>query len=359
MELEEIIMNRKIKKTIYCGTLGIGGIEPVSIQSMTTTDTRDTIATVNQIKDLQNEGCQLVRVAVPDKEAAMAIRTIKSQISIPLAADIHFDYRLALKSVEMGADKLRINPGNIGDFSRVKEISRVCQEYNVPIRIGVNGGSLEKKWIDKYGGPSVDAMVESCMDSVRRLEDIDFTNMVISIKSSDLSTMVSAYRSVSEKLTYPLHIGVTEAGTVDTGTIKSAIGIGSLLLDGIGDTLRVSLTGSPVHEIKVAKRILNSLGLLNNQVQIISCPTCGRCQIDLVSMAEEIEKAVEDIQKPITVAVMGCAVNGPGEAKEADIGIAGGKESALLFKKGKIIRKLKENEIVPALINEIRQLGPL
>ncbi len=352
-------MNRKQTQTVYAGNLGIGGLQQVSIQSMTNTDTRDTIATVKQIQELQKAGCHLVRVAVPDDKAAMAIKTIKSQIDIPLAADIHFDYRLAIKAVEMGADKLRINPGNIGEFSRVKEIARICQEYDVPIRIGVNGGSLEKKWLDKYGGPTADAMVDSCMESVRRLEDINFTSLVISIKSSHLTTMVRAYRSISEKVSYPLHIGVTEAGTTEMGTIKSAIGIGSLLLDGIGDTLRVSLTGSPVQEIKVGKQILKSVGLLRNQVQIISCPTCGRCQIDLVYLAEEIEKAVEEIQQPITVAVMGCAVNGPGEAREADLGIAGGKESALLFKKGKIIRKLKENEIIPALLDEIRQFGPL
>lgn len=352
-------MNRKKTKTVYAGTLGIGGMQPVSIQSMTNTDTRDILATVNQIQDLQMAGCHLVRVAVPDEEAATAIKTIKSQIDIPLAADIHFDYRLAIKAVKMGADKLRINPGNIGEFSRLKKIARVCQEYNVPIRIGVNGGSLEKKWLEKYDGPTADALVESCMESVQRLEDIDFTNLVLSIKSSHLTTMICAYRSISEKVSYPLHIGVTEAGTVDMGTVKSAIGIGSLLIDGIGDTLRVSLTGSPVQEIKVGQQILTSVGLLRNQVQIISCPTCGRCQIDLVYLAEEIEKAVEKIQQPITVAVMGCAVNGPGEAREADLGIAGGKESALLFKNGKIIRKLKEDEIIPALLNEIRKLDPL
>ncbi|RQD67792.1 MAG: flavodoxin-dependent (E)-4-hydroxy-3-methylbut-2-enyl-diphosphate synthase [Tindallia sp. MSAO_Bac2] len=351
-------MIRNKTKSIKVGNLGIGGTDPVSIQSMTNTDTRDVDKTVEQIFALEKIGCQLIRVAVPDHEAALAIKEIKKRITIPLAADIHFDYRLAIKAVEMGADKLRINPGNIGDFSRVKEIAKICKDYKVPIRIGVNGGSLEKKWIDRYGGPTSTAMVKSCIESVVSMEDIDFTDIIISIKSSNLNTMVQAYRSISNKVDYPLHIGVTEAGTIEMGTIKSAIGIGSLLLDGIGDTLRVSLTGSPLQEIKVGKQILNSLGLLQNQVQIISCPTCGRCQIDLVYLAEEIEKAVSKIQKPISVAVMGCAVNGPGEAKEADIGIAGGKESALLFRKGKIIKKLKENEIIPVLLEEIQKLNP-
>ncbi|SDY90749.1 4-hydroxy-3-methylbut-2-en-1-yl diphosphate synthase [Tindallia californiensis] len=351
-------MTRKNTKSIYVSDLKIGGNSPVSLQSMTNTDTRNIDETIKQIKELESIGCQLIRVAVPDNEAAEALKKIKKSISIPLVADIHFDYRLAIKAVRMGADKLRINPGNIGDFDKVKKITSVCKEYEVPIRIGVNGGSLEKKILKKYGGPTSEAMVESCLNYIWKMEDIDFTNIIISLKSSDLQTTISAYRSISKQVDYPLHIGVTEAGTVETGTIKSAIGIGSLLIDGIGDTARVSLTSSPTNEIQVGKRILASLGLLNNKIQIISCPTCGRCQIDLIYLAEEIEKAVYMIPKSITVAVMGCAVNGPGEAREADLGIAGGKGSALLFKKGKVIRKLAEDEIIPELIKEINLLEP-
>ena len=348
-----IKLNRKRTNTITVGDLGIGGNSPVSIQSMTNTDTRDVSKTLDQIFELQEMGCQLIRVAVPDQDAALAIKKIKPHIKIPLVADIHFDYRLAIRAVEMGADKLRINPGNIGDFSRVAAIAKVCREYSVPIRIGVNGGSLEKKWLDRYGGPTAEALVESTMDSIKRLEDIHFKDLVISIKSSNLPVMVRAYRLISDKIPYPLHIGVTEAGTPEMGTVKSAVGIGALLLDGIGDTLRVSLTGPPQREITVGKQILTAIGLIKNQVQIISCPTCGRCQIDLVYLAQEIEKAVSHIHKPLKVAVMGCAVNGPGEAKEADLGIAGGKNAALLFKKGKVIKKLKEDEIIQALLDEI------
>lgn len=351
-------MTRKNTKAILVSNLKIGGDSPVSLQSMTNTDTRNVSETIKQIKGLENIGCQLIRVAVPDDEAAEALRKIKQSISIPLVADIHFDYRLAIKSVQMGADKLRINPGNIGDFDKVKKIASICKDYGVPIRIGVNGGSLEKKIIQKHGGPTAEAMVESCLNYIWKMEDIDFTNIIISLKSSDLQTTISAYRSISKQVDYPLHIGVTEAGTIEAGTIKSAIGIGSLLIDGIGDTARVSLTSSPINEIKVGKQILASLGLLSNKIQIISCPTCGRCQIDLIYLAEEIEKAVRLIPKSITIAVMGCAVNGPGEAREADLGIAGGKGSALLFKKGKIIRKLTEDEIVPELIKEINLLEP-
>jgi len=348
-------MRRKTRK-IRVGNIYIGGDAPISIQSMTNTKKSDVEATVSQIQALAQEGCDIVRVAVPDMEAAEAISKIKERISIPLVADIRFDYRLALKAMENGADKIRINPGNIGSVDRVKEVVRMASEREIPIRIGVNGGSLEKDLLAKYGHVCAQALVESALRHVRLLEELDFYNTVISIKSSDVRVLFEAHKLLAEKTDYPFHIGVTEAGTPYSGTIKSAVGIGAMLLSGIGDTIRVSLTGDPVLEVKAAKEILKACGLYNKGVVFISCPTCGRTQINLIDIANKVEKALENIEKPIKVAVMGCVVNGPGEAREADIGIAGGKDSAVIFKKGEIIRKVSESEIVEALLDEIKKL---
>lgn len=349
-------IGRKKTKVVSCGNVKIGGDFPVTIQSMANTDTRDVKGTVEQIKRLENAGCEIVRVAVPDLEAADAIREIKLKTSIPIVADIHFDYRLALQSIESGIDKLRLNPGNIGDSDRVKKVVIKAKERCIPIRIGVNAGSIDKKILKKYGGITPEAMVESALEHVSILENLNFEDIVISLKSSDIKLTIEAYRLISNKIDYPLHIGITEAGTIRSGTIKSCIGIGALLLDGIGDTLRVSLTGDPVEEVKLGREILKSIGLRDNGIKVISCPTCGRCQIDLIHLANSIEKKLETIDKPLSVAIMGCAVNGPGEAKEADIGIAGGKSSALLFKKGKIIKKIRENKIEEVLLEEISKM---
>ncbi|MFT9494969.1 flavodoxin-dependent (E)-4-hydroxy-3-methylbut-2-enyl-diphosphate synthase [Anaerosolibacter sp.] len=347
---------RKVTRSVQCGNLKIGGDAPISIQSMTNTDTRDVQATVNQILRLEEAGCEIVRIAILDEEAANAIKRIKSQIHIPLVADIHFDYRLALLAIENGIDKLRLNPGNIGDIDRVRKVVEQAKSRNIPIRIGVNAGSIDNKILNKYGEINADALVESAMEHIQILEHLDFQDIVISLKASDIRLTIEAYRLLSQKINYPLHIGITEAGTLWSGTVKSSIGIGSLLLDGLGDTVRVSLTGDPVEEIKVAKEILKSLRLRSFGVNLISCPTCGRCQIDLIQLANRIEEKLKQVDKPITVAIMGCAVNGPGEAREADIGIAGGKSSALLFKKGEIIRKLSEDEIERVLLEEIDKL---
>ncbi len=348
-------MRRKTKK-IRVGNIFIGGDAPISIQSMTNTITNDIESTVSQIQALTNVGCDIVRVAVPDIEAAEAISKIKEKITIPLVADIHFDYRLALKAMENGADKIRINPGNIGSFERVKEVVHMAREREIPIRIGVNSGSLEKNLLNKYGRICAEALVESALGHVKLLEGLEFYNTVISIKSSDVKISFEAYQMLSQKTDYPLHIGVTEAGTPYSGTIKSAVGIGAMLLSGIGDTIRVSLTGDPVLEIKAAKEILKACGLYKKGVVFVSCPTCGRTQINLIDIAQKVEKALENIEKPIKVAVMGCVVNGPGEAKEADIGIAGGKDSAVIFKKGEILRKVPESEVVQALLEEIKKM---
>lgn len=351
-------MNIHRRKTIKikCGRLNIGGDAPISVQSMTNTDTRNIHATVSQIKNLEKAGCELVRVAVPDMEAAEAIKKIKEEISIPLVADIHFDYRLALKAIDNGIDKLRINPGNIGNHDRVKLIVSKAQEKNIPIRIGVNSGSLDKKILDKYNGITPSGLVESALEHIRILEDLNFYNIIISLKSSDIKMTFDAYNLLAKSVDYPFHIGITEAGTLWRGTIKSSIGIGSLLLNGLGDTIRVSLTGDPIEEVKVGKEILHSLSLRQFGINFISCPTCGRCNINLENLASSLENKVSHINKPITVAVMGCAVNGPGEAKEADIGIAGGKNSGLIFKKGKIIKKVKEDEILDVLLSEIEKI---
>ena len=347
---------RKTTKTVDIGGVKIGGNNPVAIQSMCNTDTRDVKATVNQILRLEEAGCEIIRVAVPDQEAAAAVADIKKAIHIPLVVDIHFDYRLALECMKNGADKVRINPGNIGGTDRVKKVVETAKERSVPIRIGVNGGSLEKELIEKYGGPTADALVESAMRHVKILENEDFDNTVVSIKISNVPVMIEAYRKFSEISDLPLHIGVTEAGTLRSGTIKSAIGIGSLLSDGIGDTMRVSLTADPVEEIYAAYDIQRILGLRKKGVQLVSCPTCGRTRINLIEIANEVEKRLANVDKDITVAVMGCAVNGPGEAREADIGIAGGCGEGLIFRKGKIIKKAPENKIIDELMNEIEKI---
>ena len=336
-------------KVVKVGNILIGGENDVIIQSMTNTPTTDVEKTVNQIKKLQEEGCQLVRVTVNTEEAAKKIKEIKEKIDIPLVADIHFDYRLALLAIENGIDKLRINPGNIGSDEKVEIVVKKAMEKGVPIRIGVNSGSLEKTILEKYGKPTSDAMVESALYHMRLLEKFNFTDIIISLKSSNVKMMVEAYRKLAKLCNYPLHLGVTEAGTAFQGTIKSAIGIGSLLVDGIGDTIRVSLTEDPVEEIKVAKEILKVLGLKEVGVEIVSCPTCGRTEIDLIGLAHQVEKEFEKVDKKIKIAVMGCVVNGPGEAKEADYGVAGGKGVGVLFKKGEIIKKVDEGDILKEL----------
>ena len=336
-------------QVVKVGNILIGGGNDIIIQSMTNTPTTDVEKTVNQIKKLQEEGCQLVRVTVNTEEAAKKIKEIKEKIDIPLVADIHFDYRLALLAIENGIDKLRINPGNIGSDEKVEIVVKKAMEKGVPIRIGVNSGSLEKTILEKYGKPTSDAMVESALYHMRLLEKFNFTDIIISLKSSNVKMMVEAYRKLAKLCNYPLHLGVTEAGTAFQGTIKSAIGIGSLLVDGIGDTIRVSLTEDPVEEIKVAKEILKVLGLKEVGVEIVSCPTCGRTEIDLIGLAHQVEKEFEKVDKKIKIAVMGCVVNGPGEAKEADYGVAGGKGVGVLFKKGEIIKKVDEGDILKVL----------
>lgn len=346
-------MNRILTKKIKIGNKYIGGDASVSVQSMTNTDTRDVIATVNQIKKLENAGCDIIRCAVPDMEACDAIKDIVKHINIPLVADIHFDYKLALGAIKNGVSALRINPGNIGSEDRVKEVAKAAIDRQIPIRIGVNSGSLEKSILAKYGKVCPEALVESALSHVNILENVNFSDIVISIKSSNVLHMVESYRMISGKVNYPLHIGVTESGTTWRGTIKSSVGIGTLLCEGIGDTIRVSLTDDPVQEVKVGKEILKSVGYLKDGIEFVSCPTCGRTEIDLIHIAEEVEERLKGCKKNLKVAVMGCVVNGPGEAREADIGIAGGKGEGLIFKKGKIIKKVKEQELVDELIKEI------
>jgi len=355
MSMKGYIKRRETKK-IRVGDVYIGGDSPITVQSMTNTDTRDVDATVNQIKSLEDAGCEIVRVAVPDVEAAEAIKYIKKSVSIPVVADIHFDYRLALLSMENGADKIRLNPGNIGDIDRVKAVVEVAKRRGIPIRIGVNSGSLEKHILKKYDGVTPEGMVESALGHAQILEDLGFDLIVFSIKASSVPMTIAAYRLMSEKTRYPLHIGVTEAGTIRGGTIKSAVGLGCLLAEGIGDTLRVSLTGDPVEEVRVGHDILRSLGLRKSGVEFISCPTCGRCQIDLIDIANKVEERLRWLNKNIKVAVMGCGVNGPGEAREADIGIAGGKGEVLLFRKGEIIRKIPQDRAVDELLAEIERM---
>ena len=352
----EIYVNRKITRTVDVGGVKIGGGNPISIQSMCNTDTRDAEATVRQILALEEAGCEIIRVAVPDAEAADAIAKIKKEIHIPLVADIHFDYRLALKCIENGIDKVRINPGNIGSRDRVKQVADAAKAKGIPIRIGVNGGSLEKRLLEKYGGPTADALVESALGHVEILDDVDFEDIVVSIKVSNVPTMIEAYRKFSERSDIPLHVGVTESGTERLGTIKSSIGIGALISEGIGDTIRVSLTADPVREVYAAKDILRVLGERKNGIEFVSCPTCGRTQIDLIGIASEVERRLQGIDKSIKVAVMGCIVNGPGEARDADIGIAGGKGEGIIFRKGEILRKVPEDRIVEELVKEVEKL---
>lgn len=346
---------RKKTRQIKVGDVKVGGDAPVSVQSMTNTYTQDIPATVAQVKQLEQAGCEIIRVAVPDLEAAAAIGSIKKQISIPLIADIHFDYKLALASIESGADGLRINPGNIGNREKVKAVVDCAKERNLPIRIGVNAGSLEKDLLKKYNGVNAQAMVESAMRHVDLLESFDYNQIKISIKASDVGRTVEAYKLLSEKTIYPLHVGVTEAGGLYSGIVKSSLGIGMILSQGIGDTIRVSLTRDPVEEIRVGYEILKGLGLRQRGPEIISCPTCGRCKIELFDIAEKIEKALLTYPNPIKVAIMGCVVNGPGEAREADIGIAGGDGVGILFKKGKVVKKFSQEKLVEVLLDEIEK----
>lgn len=344
---------RDIKK-VKLNNLTFGNGE-IYIQSMLNTRSDDIEGSVRQAVELEKAGCDIIRAAIPDADAVRLIPAIKEKVSIPLVADIHFDYRLALMACDAGIDKIRINPGNIGDMDRVKAVADACRQKNIPIRIGVNSGSVEKDLLAKYGGPTPDALVESAMNHVKMLNRYDFDDIVISIKSSNVNNMIKAYRKMAETTNYPLHLGVTEAGTERMGIIKSAIGIGSLLADGIGETIRVSLTGDPVKEVYAARDILKGLGLRKG-VEFVSCPTCGRTRIDLIKVAGEVEKALENVKKDIKVAVMGCVVNGPGEAKEADIGIAGGDGCAVIFKKGEVLRKIPESDIVSELLKEIEKL---
>lgn len=346
-------MRRAETRRINVGGVSVGRGAPISVQSMTTTDTRDVEATVRQIERLRVAGCEIVRVAVPDAQAAEALATIKSRIKVPLVADIHFDYRLALKAIEGGVDKLRINPGNIGSRWKVELVTEVAKDKGVPIRIGVNAGSLERRLYQKYGGITPEALVESALEQVAVLESLGFEDMVISLKASDVPLTLEVYRLISREVDYPLHLGISEAGPLGIGGIRSAVGIGALLAEGIGDTIRVSLTADPVEEVLVGYEILKALGLRERGPTIISCPTCGRMEINLIPIVEEVEKRVRDMKQPIKVAVMGCVVNGPGEAREADVGIAGGKGVGLLFRKGKVVRKVKEEEMVEALIREM------
>lgn len=346
-------MFRDDTKIVNIGNVAIGGGNPIAIQSMTNVKTEDVEACVSQILKLEEAGCEIIRCTVPNEAAAKAIAEIKKQIHIPLVADIHFDYKMAIAAMENGADKIRINPGNIGSIDKVKAVVDVAKERNIPIRVGVNSGSLEKELVAKYNGVTAEGIVESALDRVHIIEDLGYDNMVISIKSSDVMMCVRAHELLAGRTVYPLHVGITESGTLTSGNIKSAVGLGIILNQGIGDTIRVSLTGDPVEEIKSAKLILRTLGLRKGGIEVVSCPTCGRTKIDLIGLANKVENMVSGIPLDIKVAVMGCAVNGPGEAKEADIGIAGGDGEGLLIKKGEIIRKMPESELLDALKEEL------
>ncbi len=346
-------MDRTKTREVKIGNRVIGGGNPVLIQSMTNTKTEDVAATVTQIEQLTDIGCDIIRCAVPNMRAAEAIKSIKKQITIPLVADIHFDYKLAIKAIENGADKIRINPGNIGSRDRIKAVVDVAKERNIPVRVGVNSGSLEKDLVLKYHGVTAEGLVESALDKVNIIENMGYENLVISIKSSNVLMCAKAHELISQRTDHPLHVGITEAGTVYSGNIKSSVGLGIILYQGIGDTIRVSLTGDPREEVKTAKHILKDLGLRKGGIEVISCPTCGRTQIDLIKLADQVETMVSDIPLDLKVAVMGCVVNGPGEAKEADIGIAGGDGVGLLIKKGEVVRKVKESEILSCLREEL------
>lgn len=350
-------MERKITKEIKIGDRVIGGGHPILIQSMTNTKTEDVEATVAQIRQLTKAGCDIIRCAVPTMEAAEALREIKKQVEIPVVADIHFDYRLAIAAMENGADKIRINPGNIGSMERIKAVVDVAKERNIPIRVGVNSGSLEKDLVEKYHGVTAEGIVESALDKVHIIENLGYDNLVISIKSSDVLMCVKAHELISTQTDYPLHVGITESGTLTSGNIKSSIGLGLILHQGIGDTIRVSLTGDPLEEIKSAKLILRTLGLRQGGIEVVSCPTCGRTQIDLIGLANRVENLVADYPLDIKVAVMGCVVNGPGEAKEADLGVAGGIGEGLLIKHGEIVKKMPEDELLMALKYELDHWG--
>lgn len=346
-------MERKMTKEIHIGDKVIGANHPILIQSMTNTKTEDVDATVAQIKKLEKAGCDIIRCAVPTMEAAKALGVIKKQVSIPVVADIHFDYRLALAAIENGADKIRINPGNIGSTDRIKAVVDAAKEKNIPIRVGVNSGSLEKELVEKYHGVTAEGIVESALDKIKIIEDLGYDNLVVSIKSSDVMMCVKAHELISKKMDYPIHVGITESGTLISGNIKSAMGLGMILSQGIGDTIRVSLTGDPVEEIKSAKIILRTLRLRDSGVEVVSCPTCGRTKIDLISLANQVENIVSEYPLNIKVAVMGCVVNGPGEAKEADLGIAGGIGEGLVIKHGEVIKKVPESELLDALRYEL------
>mgnify|MGYP002522181642 FL=1 len=348
-------MRRKTKE-VRIGNIKIGGDNPIAVQSMLNTPASDSEACVRQAKQLENAGCEIIRTAVPSLDCVKTIYALKENINVPVVADIHFDYRIALECAEAGVDKIRINPGNIGSDNRVKAVADKCREKNIPIRVGVNSGSLEKEILSKYGSPTPEALCESALYHTSLLEKFDFDNIVISLKSSDVKKAYDAYTLISQKCNYPLHIGITEAGTQRMGIIKSSAGLGALLLNGIGDTMRVSLTADPVNEVYAGYDILKALGIRKHGVNIVSCPTCGRTKIDLISLASKVEDALKDCDKQITVAVMGCIVNGPGEAREADIGIAGGDGCGLIFKKGEIMKKLPEDELLPALLDEINKL---
>lgn len=349
--------HRTETRPVKVGNIQIGGNDQVVVQSMTMTKTHDIKATVEEILRLEEAGCQIVRVACPDERAAEAIPHIKKEVNVPLVADIHFDYRLALKAIEGGIDKIRINPGNIGKREKVEEVVRAAKERRIPIRIGVNAGSLEKRILDKYGYPTADGMVESALYHIGILEDLDFEDIVVSLKASDVPLAIEAYTKAAEKIRYPLHLGITESGTLFSGTVKSAAGMGAILSKGIGSTIRISLSADPVEEVKVARELLKSFGLAANAATLISCPTCGRIEIDLISIANEVEEYISKIKAPIKVSVLGCAVNGPGEAKEADIGIAGARGEGLLFRHGKIVRKVPEETMVEELKKEIDKLA--
>ncbi len=349
-------MIRRVSRQVKVGNVKIGGDAPIAIQSMLNAPADNFDKNLEQLKALEAAGCEIVRMAVPDMDAVKVLGRLKEQAKIPLVADIHFDYRLALESLQAGVDKIRINPGNIGSQDRVAAVADACALKGVPIRIGVNSGSVEKELLEKYGGATPEAMVESAFRHVKMLEDCNFYDTVISIKSSDVENMVKAYTLVAERCDYPLHLGVTEAGTERSSLVKSSIGIGSLLLNGIGDTIRVSITDSPVKEIYAARDIMKAVNIRVETPQIVACPTCGRTKIDLVSLAQQVEDAVKDIKKPVKIAVMGCVVNGPGEAREADIGIAGGDGCAVLFKKGEILRKVSEEDIVKELLDELNKI---
>ncbi len=353
-EKENLLMRRKTK-VIKIGDVAIGGDNPIRVQSMTKTDTEDIEGTLSQIKSLEKVGCEIVRVAIPDEEAIHAFKEIKKRAPLPIVADIHFNYKLALKAIEYGADGIRINPGNIGGKERVREIAKLAKERGIPIRVGVNSGSIEKSLLKKYGSATTEALVESVMNNVKLLEDFDFYDIKISVKASDIKRTVESYRRISELTNYPLHIGITESGTLFSGTIKSAIGIGILLYEGIGDTIRVSLSAPPEEEVKVGWEILKSLGLRRRGIEIISCPTCGRLEVDLLPIVSEIERKVLSMDKEIKIAIMGCVVNGPGEASESDLALVCGKGVGLIYKKGKLLKKVKDEEMVDEFLEEIQR----